>query len=155
MVVVHEEHGKGQGRVLIFFPPSPFPLPEFILPSLANWLHFLLPPSLPFILCFENQRWQLQEIIRARLKYRISSNNCHLSNNRPPLTKILKIIAPPPPPSSSSLPFISSLSSCSAMRFSKTDRWQFKLGKLINELKFGTLKKPMFSFFDGIFFFRK
>ena len=62
-------------------------------------------------------------------EYRISSNNSHPSINR-----LRQINAPPPPLSQSSLPFIPSLSSWSTMRSSKTDRWRFKLWKLIKEL---------------------
>ena len=72
--------------------------------------------------------------IKTHLPYRISSNNSRPSINRPPLTEMLIIIAPTPPLSPSSLPFISSLSRWSAIRFSKTDQGRFKLWKLIKEL---------------------
>ena len=47
------------------------------------------------------------------------------------LPRSLPRIIVPPPLSPSSLPFIPSLSSSSAMRFSKTYQWRFKLWKLI------------------------
>ena len=53
------------------------------------------------------------------------------SNSLPSIYRLPWIIASPPPLSPSSLPFISSLSSWNAMRFSKTDQWRFKLWKLI------------------------
>ena len=62
-------------------------------------------------------------------EYRISSNN-----SRPSINRLRQINAPPPPLSQSSLPFIPSLTSWSAMRSCRTDRWPFKPWKLIKEL---------------------
>ena len=57
------------------------------------------------------------------------------------------------PLSPSSLPFIRSLSSLSAMRFSKTNQWQFKQWKLIKELNLEHLKSLCYVQFFLIWLF--